>query len=264
MAAHCNLTPPRPPWAELNFNSASGGYLSIYYSDDMSRLPVRWVTKPGDNKSDPNLETMTYGMFSTCGRGMRAGIVKRNARFLFFATRWKGRRVLAGYYRLHWFTTGTFGQGDFCISARSAHFVSDPIALSEVDRECGTDLSAPFRGTRLLTAGQCQSLAKLLNAQPDATEEYLSEIDRLERFNLRHGGFRYVNWKRKDKFSWAHAAAYLPTAVKGQSMKSNKSTSNYWVCSACERKTWSESLLKLCPHCGEPSTLIAADSPQSA
>ena len=54
-----SIKPPRSPWILLSSESDSGGYLSFYYSDDMSPLPVRWVTKPGDNKSDPNLETLT-------------------------------------------------------------------------------------------------------------------------------------------------------------------------------------------------------------
>src|SRR6266568_2401005 len=91
--------PPNPPWAPMSQEGDGGGCLSVYYSDDMSPLAVRWITKPGDNKSDPNLETMTYGLFSTCSKAMRSGIVKRGAEYLFFATRRGGTRVLSGSSR---------------------------------------------------------------------------------------------------------------------------------------------------------------------
>jgi hypothetical protein len=123
------------------------GYLSFYYSNDLSPLPVRWVTKPGDNKSDPNLETLTFGLFSTCSRGMRAGVVKHRAPYIFFFTNRGGERVLAGYYRVRWFCVGSQGTGDWCLAADRAHFIKEPIPLAEVDRKLLTDFSQFFRGT---------------------------------------------------------------------------------------------------------------------
>src|SRR5438309_11963638 len=97
-----SLIPPAPPWKELN-NRPGAGYLSIYYSDDLSALPVRFVTKVGDNKSDPNLETLTYGLFSTCSPSMRSGFVKRSAQYIFFATLRPVGRVLTGFYSVRWY-----------------------------------------------------------------------------------------------------------------------------------------------------------------
>ena len=54
----------------------------MYLADDLSRLPVRHITRPHDNKSDPNIETGTYGLFSTCENQMRSGIVNRGAQYI--------------------------------------------------------------------------------------------------------------------------------------------------------------------------------------
>src|SRR5450631_819859 len=57
-----DVRPPSPPWREIAIRRPPTGYLSFYIADDLSRLPVRAVTLPGNNKADPNLETATYGL----------------------------------------------------------------------------------------------------------------------------------------------------------------------------------------------------------
>ena len=78
----------------------------MYYSEPLARWPVREITRPGDNKSDPNIETGTYGLFSTCEPGMRNRIVHDGAATIFFlTTRKRGEgRVLSGYYHVGWYT----------------------------------------------------------------------------------------------------------------------------------------------------------------
>src|SRR4051812_16368068 len=109
-SSRVSVRPPAAPWLKIDRPSGAG-YLSIYYSDDLSPLPIRWITKPGDNKSDPNIETLTYGLFSTCSRGMRSGAVKNAAEFLFFACNRGAGRVLSGYYRLKWYAESGFEAG---------------------------------------------------------------------------------------------------------------------------------------------------------
>src|SRR6266567_6553297 len=104
--------PPNSPWIPLKTEPRRGGYLSYHYSDDLSELAVRWVTKPGDNESDPNLETGTYGLFSTCSPRMRSGAVKNHIGTIFFCTRKDYTRVLSGFYQLGWYTKGPLGDGD--------------------------------------------------------------------------------------------------------------------------------------------------------
>lgn len=251
-----DIAPPHPPWKELQLSSEPGGYLSIYYSDDISRLPVRWVTKPGDNKSDPNLETLTYGLFSTCWRAMRSGIVTRGWPHLFFATSWKSRRVLAGYYRVRWYSEGALGAGDYCLAADRARFIESPIPLKEVDRRCGTKISGPFRSVRLLEEDECKRMCRLVDAQPDMTHAYLNEIDRLERFNLMHGGYRYISWQQTEKFSWQYANKYFSASAESPSeLVANASPSGIWKCSSCQKEVKNKALLKRCPNCGKLATL---------
>lgn len=254
-----SVEPPHAPWEELNSPEGAGGYLSIYYSDDMSRLPVRAVTKPGDNKSDPNLETLTYGLFSTCSASMRSGVVNRRSAYLFFATARKEGRVLTGYYQLRWFTRGVFENArDYCLAADTARFIENPIPLTKVDRLCGTDVARWFRGMRLLPFEACKKMVKLINAQPDATSDYLEEIDRLERFNLKHSGYRYIAWKQKDKFSWERAQQYLikkKSAIRAKAKVVNSTPTDSWKCSDCGQNIMNKALLKRCPNCGGLGTL---------
>src|SRR5205085_876583 len=119
-------TPPSLPWREIQ-NRTGEGYVSVYYSDDLSPFPVRFVTKPGDNKSDPNLETLTYGLFSTCSPSMRSGLVNRSAQYIFFTTQRSGRRVLAGFYNVRWYAPANSPRkNDYYLAAESAHFIENP------------------------------------------------------------------------------------------------------------------------------------------
>ena len=194
--------PPNPPWLPLTVYEASGGYLSYFYSDELSSLPIRAITTVGDNKVDPNLETKTYGLFSTCNKPMRKSIVKRGCRYIFFVTNRKGTRVLAGLYLVKWYTPVTPDGDDFCLATDRIGFVEDPIPLGHVDKACGTDVSRPFRTYLHVDADGCRKIERLLNRRSNATGSYLSEIDRLERFNLKHGGYKYVTAKGRDSYSW--------------------------------------------------------------
>jgi hypothetical protein len=194
--------PPNPPWVPLAIREESGGYLNYFYNDDLSGLTVRAVTKVKDNKADPNLETKTYGLFSTCNKIMRKSIVKRGCRYIFFFTNRKRVRVLAGLYLVKWYTPVSLSDGDFCLAADSIWFVENPIPLVDVDKACGTDVSRSFRMFKHVDAGECKKIERLLKRRANITGLYLSEIDRLERFNLKHGGYRYVTAKVKDSYSW--------------------------------------------------------------
>jgi len=225
----------------------------------MSRLPVRAVTKPGDNKSDPNLETLTYGLFSTCSPRMRSGIVTRGSEYLFFATRRGDKRILTGYYRLRWYTNGVFvDKRDFALAADAARFIEKSISLTEVDRRCKTNVSRRFRGMLLLTPAECRKLKRLVDSQPDATAAYLEEVDRLERFNSKHGGYRYIAWRLKEKFSWELARQYLTekrVAKTDTRLVLNSSPSGLWVCEVCNNVVTNKALLKRCPFCAKFGTL---------
>jgi len=193
--------PPNHPWVPLAVCEASGGYLSYFYSDELSSLPVRAVTTVGDNKVDPNLETKTYGLFSLCNKNMRKSIVMRGCRYIFFITNRKGR-VLAGLYLVKWYAPVSLDDDDFCLAADRIWFVQNPIPLIDVDKACGTNICRSFRTYLHVDAEGCRKIESFLNRESNATGSYLSEIGRLERFNLKYGGYKYVTAKVKDSYSW--------------------------------------------------------------
>lgn len=247
-----SFEPPGHPWTSIVSSDVSPGYLSFYYSDDLSPVPVRWITKPHDNKSDPNLETLTYGLFSTCSPGMRSGIINRQCSYIFFVTSRNRERCLTGYYDLGWYSLGPLGNRDFAIAARSAYFVKDPIPLKWIDHRMGTRLSSPFRGMRCLDGNTCARLASLIENKPNALPLYLEEIDRLERFNLRHTGYRYIGWRQVEKFSWTYASEYFRHLGKTRNLNKqvNASPTDKWECTQCGTVTTNKALLKRCPKCG--------------
>ena len=217
-----NVRPPHKPWIPLRPGRATNAALSFYYSDPRSVIPVRQVGRKNDNKSDPNLETMTYGLFSTCERGMRSGIVKRGIQYLFFCTNRKKGRVLTGYYKIGWFHKGpeiigySGGGGlvlpDYMLAASEGKFVNPGFPLGELTGYLnGVRLDKRFRTFRYINDQTAGLLLKLLLETPDATKDYLSEIKRLELLNQKGSskGLVYENWGRNAGFSWADAPHFM-------------------------------------------------------
>lgn len=196
--------PPNPPWKPLVIREKSGGYLSYFYNDELSSIPIRGITiiTAGGNKVDPNIETKTYGLFSYCNKKMRKSIVSQGCRYVFFITNRKGVRVLVGLYFVKWHTSISSNDDDFCLAADKIWFVKHPIPLVDVDKICDTNISRPFRTCLRVTPDECRKMASFLKRKPNATQLYLSEIDRLEKFNLRYTGYRYFSGKIKDSYSW--------------------------------------------------------------
>jgi len=259
-----NVTPPEAPWREVTRKVCAPGALSFYYNDELARFPIRAVTKPQDNKADPNLETLSYGIFSTCQKGLRSAFVKEGRQHLFFITTLRGVRVLTGYYSVKWFApVSAAGPGDFALAADTAHFLSRPLSLAEIDAACGTRLNRKFRLNLLVEAEECQRILAYMHQQPDARDSYLQEIDRLERFNKSRGGFRYVGRQLNEPFSWNTAGPYLmQQATSGEDSVSEKPTRNsslsgWWTCDACGEDVLNKALLRACPACHAVGTLRA-------
>lgn len=256
--AEPGLAPPAPPWVGLPTSEPPAGCLSFYYSDEPSRLPVRAVTRPGDNKSDPNLETGTYGLFSTCERQMRSSVVKRGLRYVFFVSRKDEGRVLTGYYRIAWYCDGVFAgdKADYALAANEMRFVV-PIRLDELPPLVRGVATSRWRTWRLLDPDRTACLRDLVDSSPDITSEYLAEIDRLERFNQFHTGARC--WNRDEPFSWEAARELLapdPSRYYGTARSlSNSSPSDHWRCESCSGLVQNRSLLKVCPECGALASL---------
>ena len=252
-----SVEPPAAPWSPLRLASPATGYLSVYYADDLARLPVRQITRPRDNKSDPNIETGTYGLFSTCERGMRSGIVEAGAQYIFFICRWGDQRVVSGYYRLAWKAPGTLHSAttkDFALAADVVHFVDPPIPIEDLPEPLASVAGTPFRLTKRIDSASTSALVSILSERPNALLGYLSEVDRLERFQLFHSGYRYVTWRQTDPFNWDMARPYLIPSPPSEGV-SNQSATGSWRCNDCKQFVINQALLKRCPFCESMGTL---------
>ncbi|WP_155892126.1 hypothetical protein [Conexibacter woesei] len=257
-------SPPAAPWQSLGSTDPPIGYASYYLADELAALPVRAVTRIKDNKSDPNLETGTYGLFSTCQQKMRSGIVQTQPRYLFFVTRPRGqRRHLVGYYELGWYAPGSLSRriADFALAARTVKFI-EPVPLTALPPEVEPAMSARWRLNRRLDPEQTQTLLTFMRAAEDRTHDYLDEIARAERINLYYSGFRYPTWRREQPWSWADATRYLrdaPYDPKAPKIM-NSSPTGWWRCADCGGFVENGALLKACPHCHVLDTLRAVSA----
>ncbi len=246
------LRPPLSPWRPLPARTGPYGYVSTYLSDSLGRYPVRAVTKPRDNKSDPNIETGTYGMFSTCQIRMRKSIVQKGVPLIFFVSTHRGGRILSGYYEVAWYTPGP--DQDYALAAKTWRFVAPIIAETII----GSSQQAVKvrRGYMGLDEQQARQLRRLIDESLDLTATYTREIARLEQLSARHTGYCYPTWGRTDGWSWEDAATYL-VAPPTQSSRPvlNKAPGDLWVCNVCSRRSISIARLKRCPHCGAVLTL---------
>ncbi|MGE3336023.1 MAG: hypothetical protein AB7I36_20490 [Rhodospirillaceae bacterium] len=242
----------------------AGGFLSFFLPDELSGFAVRGVTLPGNNKSDPNLETATYGLFSICCQGMRASFVAQRCRWLFFLTRQNHQRVLAGYYRVRWYAPGPLTQPgrprDYALAADELRFIHPAIPISELPAgRTRREVGRRFRTFKHVDADVAAELVRALRARRDATSAYLEEIHRLEQFNAHRTGYRYVAWKMKRSFDWDLAAKYLkpkkPAAVR---TSDTPTLANTWQCTQCGYRFTSKALLKRCPECEEVGAVVGA------
>jgi hypothetical protein len=255
-----SFEPPNAPWIRLNPDPHAGAYLSVYLSDPSSPVLVRDVTRVANNKSDPNLETGTFGLFSTCERAMRTSVVTRRIGAIFFMTHGKHGRVLVGMYELGWYAPGASSDGkpDWALAAVRVRFVHPAVSLSDLPEPPRAVVSTRFRCSKLISTSTAERLHELLEDRADRTALYLEEIDRLERFNRSLTGFRYVGWRNPGKFDWVEAQRYLvpsAEAMAGPWVATNSSPSGRWVCISCGYVVVNMALLKSCPGCRAIGTL---------
>ena len=244
--------PPHAPWRPLKAGTEPHGYISTYLSDGLARYPVRAVTKPRDNKSDPNLETGTYGLFTTCQIRMRKSVVTRGVPLIFFVTTHRGARVLSGYYEVAWFAPGP--DHDYALAASTWRFVAPIRADAITDPVHGA--VRVRRGYRGLDAREAQLLRALIDAEPDLTAVYAQEAERLEQLSARHTGYRYPTWRRRDSWSWTDATTYLSEPDEpAEGPVPNTAPGDIWLCSTCSQRSISVARLKRCPHCEAVLTL---------
>jgi hypothetical protein len=247
------------PWRELA--DAGRGYLSVYFSEPLARWPVREITRRADNKSDPNIETGTYGLFSTCEPSMRNRIVLDGAATIFFLTTRKPHqgRVISGYYHVGWYTEGTQGavNRDYALAADKMHFI-DPILASDLAEPLAAICSTQFRTMKPIDVETVASLRRICDERPGRTAEYLGEVERVEAFARARSGYAYPSWGREAGFSWADAPEYYQTDAE-LSKVPNSSRNRKWRCRECGYVIKSGALLKKCPLCKQMATLAPAE-----
>lgn len=208
-----DIRPPNPPWSELEV-SDNRAVLAIYLSDPNTNVPIRDVSNKNDPKADPNVETLTFGLFSYCHEQMRKSIVDNGIELLFFCTqrremyldgnreKYHARRVLTGYYKIGWYYE--VDSGDFMLAARSGKFVFPGFPLDSLTTYLhGDRLNTGFYQWKYLHEKTPKLLFQLINDTPDDTKKYSLEIQRLEREALEEYGFMYLT--RKEGFSWEDA-----------------------------------------------------------
>jgi hypothetical protein len=247
------------PWQPLT--DEGRGYLSVYFSEPLARWPVREITRPGDNKSDPNIETGTYGLFSTCEPTMRNRIVMDGAATIFFVTTPKRRqgRVLSGYYEIGWYTEGTQGaiNRDYALAASTVRLI-DPVPVCDLPEMLAAVCSTQFRTMKPIGVPTTSALREVCDERPDQTGNYLKEVERVERFARARSNYAYPSWGREDGFTWDDAPDYYQTDAE-LSKVPNSSKNRRWRCRECSFVITSGALLKKCPLCKEMATLAPAE-----
>jgi hypothetical protein len=204
-----DIRPPNSPWIPIEKRNENLATISYYYGDPRSQvIPIRDVTSKRNAKRDPNIETKTYGLFSTCCKNERKAIVEKGIATQFFCTsRVNATRVLTGYYRPAWFCK--FGPDDYVIAADKVRFVSPGFALNKlITFMDGFPIDRFFRTWKYLRDEKViRQLLLLLNTARDSTADYLSEMKCQEEYALEKYGYIYN--RRSEGLSWKFAAELM-------------------------------------------------------
>ena len=175
--AKLNVKPPNRPWEKL-IPRDDRAVIGWHYSDSNTKIPIRDVSHRTDAKADPNIETMTYGLFSTCNKPMRKSIVKNKISTVFFCTsREKAIRVCTGYYKIGWYYE--FSDGDYMLAAEKCRFVSPGFPLKQLNDYLGYPIGDWFYLWKYIEANYAKKLLDLIDSTPDFTSKYVKEISRL-------------------------------------------------------------------------------------
>jgi len=146
---------------------------------------------------------------------MRKSLVKKGMEYIFFCTNRDNIKVLTGYYHVKWYHIGPplkhrKYRPDYWLAADEIRFVNPGFPLRDLTGYLrGVKLDRYFRPFLYIDEQTVQKLLSLLRDTPEATNEYLEEIKKLEGENLKKYGATYTNWKKREGFDWNWAQKYL-------------------------------------------------------
>lgn len=198
--------PPNKPWKPLIEND-SRAILTFYYGDSNSSIvPIRDISHKYDPKVEPNYETSTYGLFSTCNPPARKSIAVNGIRYNLFCTRRKNARVLTGYYEYGW--VFEYKKNDYMLAARKTRFISPGFPLDElVYYTKDISINRRFRCWKYLSSKTALKLIHLINSTPNSINDYINETKKQEKETVNNYGKIYH--KRIKGYSWIDAETLL-------------------------------------------------------
>lgn len=256
--------PPGPPWVEHTVDPTAPSNINIYYSSERTRVPVRRVNEAANPKSDPNIETFSYGLCSTCTRDVRERIVDEGRPEIFFVTNVDGRRQLVGYYSIGWYSRGPVLpsfyrrgkiQADFRLVADRVELTYPTVDLQSFAREYALEdeLLTGFR-KKTVPGDVADLLRSAVDSGPDAYEKYVNAARRLEQYNQQHYGTTYPNWGRTGSFTMETIEEYVhpPETIDVERFPWDDyeyENKERWECYQCSYEFTNGAPLKLCPEC---------------
>jgi len=198
--------PPHAPWMPL-VKLDDRAIITYYYGDSKSEeVPIRDVSNKRDPKVEPNYETLTYGLFSTCNPSARKSIVTNGITTNFFCTLREDIRVLTGYYKYGWYFE--YKKEDYMLAANKVRFVSPGFPLKDIIYYADNkSIGNWFRCWKYVNQDTAKKLLQLLNDTPDKTSSYIEETKKVEKNTLIENGIIYN--KRKKGYSWKDAKKFL-------------------------------------------------------
>lgn len=221
-------TKKKPKWEKIVRSEEITAHIAYYYSDQKADLPVRGVRKYRDNKADPNIETKTYGLFTTCMPPARKNMVLNGNWYIFFFTNRGKQRMFTGYYELDkYLITGitprnkksSYKFADYALLAKKIHFVRNGVPLlgdlwDPIPDDSTTDdgiIGYGPRDSKPISSTFAKQLKQKLDEQEDISTEYIEEIHRMEKENQEksEAKFKYPSWERKNGFANKDFAGFL-------------------------------------------------------
>jgi hypothetical protein len=182
------IHPDDVAWQPIEFSPAPQGKICYFLCSASSTLPVRDVLgqQGRGSQREPHYETQTFNFYAAASQRHVRAAIKAGCRYLFFATRYKGklpgyrdRYLLAGYYALEGWAEI---EGRWAVRASRAKFVAAQdafIVTPETCQQWGTTYGHLRYLLLRLGGPQLEHLLNDLEAKPDATANYVQETGRL-------------------------------------------------------------------------------------